>query len=292
MFALIGAAGKIGYATASTLRAKGLPVRAILRDAAKAERLSALGCEVVLADLQDPVALGRALAGAEAVQIILPPAPQAEDGPGDMRRSIESLAEALGQARPQRVLAISDYGAHVAQDIGMPSLFYAFEERLRRLEMPKLFLRSAEHMENWGRALPAVLATGVLPSFHHPVDKQFPTVSARDVGLISADLLQGDWTAKERIVHVEGPGRYSAADVAAAFSQLLGRPVTAQPVPQALWQESFERVMSASTARLLTDLYEAHRRGGLIDVEIGRGEVRRGATNLIDSLRLLIPAAA
>lgn len=226
------------------------------------------------------------------MQVICPPPPQAEDVAGEMRRSIESLAEALNQARPDRVLAISDYGAHVSEGVGMPAMFHIFEERLRRLEMPKVFLRSAEHMEGWGAFIPAAIATGILPSLHHPVERKFPTVSAPNVGLMAADILvRTSLRTGEQIVHAEGPRRYSPADVAKAFSQLLGRTVTAQALPRSQWQESLERALSASAAKLLVELYDAHNQGGLIDVEPNRGEVRYGATELIDALRPLVPTA-
>ena len=64
MIAILGAAGKIGYSTARTLREAGVPVRAILRDPAKADRLSAIGCEVAFADLQDARALAAAISSA------------------------------------------------------------------------------------------------------------------------------------------------------------------------------------------------------------------------------------
>jgi len=290
MFVIVGAGGKVGHSTSSVLREAGVPVRAILRDATKAGPLRALGCEIALADLQDPGSLADALAGAQAVQVICPPAPQAEDAVGDMRRSIESVAEALKQARPDRVLAISDYGAHVTADVGMPTMFRLFEERLRRLEMPKVFLRSAEHMEGWGALVPAVLATGSLPSLHHPLERAFPTVSARDVGVMAADLLRRTSTGAEEVVHAEGPRRYSAIDVAAALSTLLGREVAAQAVPRSHWLDVLGGVVSASTAALLADLYDAQQRG-LVDVEPHRGEVRLGTTTLIDVLRPLISNA-
>jgi uncharacterized protein YbjT (DUF2867 family) len=289
MFAIVGAAGKVGYSTSLMLRESGVPVRAILRDEKKAGQLKAIGCEVVLADLQDPIALGRAIEGAHAVQVICPPPLQTPDIVSDMRRSIESLAEALAQARTERVLAISDYGAHVGEGIGMPSMFNLFEERLRRLDMATIFLRSAEHIEGWGALIPVANATGILPSFHDPVDKAFPTVSTQDVGLIAAKLLLHPKAGvREQIVHVEGVRRYSVNDVAAVMSQLLGRPVTAQVVPRWQWMESLGRIMSASTAQLLADLYDAHNLGGLIDIEPNKGEVRYGTTELIEALRPLV----
>jgi uncharacterized protein YbjT (DUF2867 family) len=292
MFAIVGAAGKVGFSTASSLRKAGVPVRAVLRDEAKASRLTAIGCDVALADLQDRAALGRALANADAVQVILPPQPQAGDAAGEMRRLIENMAEALEAARPKRVLAISDYGAHVGYDVGMPTLYRVFEVRLRELEMQKVFLRSAEHMEGWGTLVPVAIAAGILPSLHHPVESPFATVSAPDVGLIAADiLLQPNAGTGVQIVHVEGPRRHSAADVAAALGELLGRTVTAQPLPRSQWQKSLERVVSASAAKLLVDVYDAHNKGGLIDVE-PNGEVRYGTTELIEALRPLVPSAA
>jgi uncharacterized protein YbjT (DUF2867 family) len=142
MFAILGATGKVGRSTIATLRQAGTPVRAILRDETKATEFRAMGCEVALADLRNVDALSLAIADADAVQIILPPPFAAEDAVGDMRRSIDGLAEALGRAHPARLVAVSDYGAHVGEWIGMPSVFRLFEERLRELAMPKVLLRS------------------------------------------------------------------------------------------------------------------------------------------------------
>lgn len=288
MIAILGAAGKIGFATSRALREAGVPVRAILRDPAKAERLSAIGCDVAIADLQDTAALAKAIAGADAVQIILPPRPQAEDMAGDLLLSAETIAEALEESRPALVLAISDYGAHLGKGFSIPGLFSIMEQRFRRLDMRRIFLRSAEHMEGWGRVAPAAIATGILPSFHDPVDKKIPNVSAQDVGRIAADLLlHPDIETQEQIVHAEGPRRYSASDVAAALSQLLGRPITAQALPRSQWRETLGRAMGASAADLLTELYDVHSKG-LIDVEPNARDVRYGTTELIDALRPLV----
>ena len=290
MYAILGAAGKIGYSTSSTLRQTAVPVRAILRSTAKSDPLSAIGCDIAVADLQDPNALAQAIAGANAVQVICPPLPHIPNTAADMVRSIGSIMEALEKARPDLVLAISDYGAHVRDDIGMPTMFRYFEERLAELPMRKIFLRSAEHMEGWAALFPVASAISTLPSFHHPVDREFPTVSARDVGMIAADLLlRPDLEINQRVVHVEGPRRYSAADFATAFTRLLGRGVTAEAVPRAEWFETFGRVVSPSAADLLVKLYDAHNRGGLVDVEPG-GEVRYGTSDLTGALRSRLPA--
>ncbi|KKP03818.1 hypothetical protein THAR02_04089 [Trichoderma harzianum] len=290
MFAIVGAAGKVGFATSLALRDAGMPVKAILRDETKAARLTEIGCEIAIADLLDSKALAKAIGDAHTVQIILPPSPQAKDPAEEMRRGIESLASALEEARPKRVLAISDYGAHITNDIGMPTLCRTFEERLSKLDCHKVFLRSAEHMQGWGRAIPRAIESGTLPSFHDPLDMIFPTVSAPDVGVIAAEVLlrpAGDKIVE--IVHAEGPRRYSANDVAAVLSQLLGRTINAEAVPRSQWKGAFEIVMSPSLAELLIKANDAQNEGGLVDVEPDAKEVRYGTTELLDALRPLVP---
>lgn len=288
--AVLGATGKIGFAAASVLREVGVPVRAIIRDAAKESPLRVLGCEVGFADLQDPDSISAEIADCDAVQILLPPPPRAADAEAEMRRVIENLAEALDEAKPNRVVAISDYGAHIGEGVGMPYMFYLYEERLRQLDTDVTFLRSAEHIEGWAPFIPGAIATGVLPSFHHPVDAEFPTVSAPDVGTIAADLLRGAISSTAEVIHVEGPRRYSANDVAASLSRLTDGTITAEELPRSEWARVLNQSLSESSAQLVIGVYEAHNTGGLIDVEPGARDVRRGATNLTDALQRLVLA--
>lgn len=291
LVAIIGASGKVGLATSKSLRQSGVPVRAIVRDASKATQLADIGCEISVADVQNADEVANAIGNADAVQVIVPPAPQAPDTALQMRQAIESLAQALEKTTPKRVLAISDYGAHVDQDIGMPTLCREIEERLGRLDCHKIFLRSAEHMEGWGRAIPVAVASGVLPSFHDPLDQQFPTVSAPDVGLISAELLLRDSSTggnSTEVFHVEGPRRCAASDAASVVGQLLGRKVQAEAVPRSAWTAAFEKIMSGTLAELLVKANAAQNEGGLVDVE-PNGQVLYGKTELIDALRAVIP---
>jgi uncharacterized protein YbjT (DUF2867 family) len=289
MFAILGAAGNVGFATSSKLREAGVPVRAILRDEGKADRLRAIGCEIAIADLFDAEALAAAIHGVDAVQIIVPPPTQADDAVAEMRAAIESLVTALSKGQPKRILAISDYGAHIDDWIGMPSAFRLFEDGIRKLTIPKVILRSAEHLQGWAAFFPVAAGAGVLPSLHDPVDASFPTISAPDLGVISAGLLlDGSKWGTERILHAEGPRRYSAADVAASMSELLDRPVAAVALPRDQWRENLEKALSPSTTTLLIDLYDAHNKGGLVDVQPG-GDVLYGTTELTEALRPLVP---
>jgi NAD(P)H dehydrogenase (quinone) len=181
MFAILGASGKVGRATIEKLRAQGAPVRAVLRESSNKADLERLGCEIAFADLRDADAIRKAIDGANAVQVICPPNNRAKDAASDMANIIDAITAALMVVRPESVLAISDYGAQVDSGTGVTMAFHYMEARLGTLAGALIFLRSAEHMQNWGRVFKPALETGVLPSFHHPVSKIFPTISVPQI---------------------------------------------------------------------------------------------------------------
>lgn len=288
MFAIIGATGNVGYSATAALRKAGWPVRAIVRDEAKATPLKQLGCEVVVVNIQDANALAEVIEGAEAVQMIIPLRPRTPDPVSDLRQSGESVLEALAKANTRRALFVSDYGAHVPEDIGLPSLFREFEAAFRKLGGQKIILRSAEYMHNWGRVIPQAIRSGALPSFQIPTYKVQPTIHAPDLGLISAALLLRpggeDCTT---VAHAEGPHRYSADDVAAAVSELSGCTVRAKPIPRTEWAAATSQ-LPPDLALLLNKADDAKNKGNLVDIAPFAGEVFYGKTTLLDGLRPIV----
>jgi NAD(P)H dehydrogenase (quinone) len=283
MFVILGATGKVGRRTIKQLRSQGAPVRAVVRKSSNAEDLTALGCEIAEVDLNEASAIESAIRGADAVQVICPVQAQAEDAAGAMGKTIDSIASALIEIRPPKVVAISDYGAQVSEGTGITMIFHYMEEQFCRLPSMVTFLRSAEHMQNWARVIKVASETGVLPSLHHPVGKRFPTVSAQDVGSIAAQLLtDGVTVSPPRVVHVEGPRRYDANEVAATLGNILGREVVARELLQSDWIPVLTRAGAGpSYAKLVFDLYVAHN-AGRIDVEPGATDIRFGTTELRD----------
>jgi NAD(P)H dehydrogenase (quinone) len=293
MITIFGSTGRIGGAAAAELRRRGLDVRAAMRDPARGDALAVLGCELAAADLHEPRDVARALDGADAVLLICPVQPAAGDLAADAARIIDAVGAALASARPRAAVAISDYGAHHASGTGITMIFHRLEQRLRAAPTAMTFLRSAEHMQNWRRHLSAARARGELPSLHHPLTRQFPTVSAPDVGVVAAEILAESLAtapgaappSAPRIIHVEGPRRYSALDFAKVLGTLADRPVTARELPRESWMAALGAGgLGESYARLVTELQDAHN-AGRIEVEPG-GEVRRGPTELADALAL------
>ncbi len=236
VYAITGITGKVGGEVGHALLAAGKRVRAVVRDAEKGREWADRGCEVALAEMADPQALGAAFSGAGAV-FILPPS-EFDPAPGypEARRVIESVRSALAAAKPGRVACLSTIGADAAHD-NLLSQRTLLEQALRGLDLPLTFLRPAWFLDNAAWDVPSARETGQIQSFLH-VDQAFPMVASVDVGRTAAELLQEDWSGT-RIVELEGPTRVSPNELAAAFASSLGKPVRAEPVSRASWEALF-----------------------------------------------------
>jgi NAD(P)H dehydrogenase (quinone) len=104
----------------------------VLRESSNKADLEALGCEIAFADLRDTNAIRNAIDAANAVQVICPPSNRAKDAASDMATIIDAITAALMAMHPERVLAISDYGAQVDSGTGVTMAFHHMEARLRR----------------------------------------------------------------------------------------------------------------------------------------------------------------
>jgi uncharacterized protein YbjT (DUF2867 family) len=237
MYAITGITGQVGSELGKQLLAAGLPVRAVVRDAAKGEAWAARGAEVALADVNDTAALTRAFSGAQAVFLLLPPTFDPSEGFPEARRSIAALRDALAAARPGRVVVLSTIGAQATQP-NLLNQLGIMERELGTLDLPVAFLRAAWFIENSLWDVASARASGSMPSFLQPLDRPVPMVACADISSVAAQLLQEIWNGL-RVVELEGPVRISPADIAASFSRLLDRQVHAHAVSREGWAELF-----------------------------------------------------
>jgi NAD(P)H dehydrogenase (quinone) len=237
MYGITGITGKVGGALANTLLKAGLPIRAVVRDAAKGVPWEARGCEVALAEMEDAEALATAFAGAEAVFILPPSDFDPEPGYPGARRVIEAVFKALEMARPSRVVCLSSIGADAEED-NLLTQRKLLEQALATLPMPVTFLRPGWFIDNAAWDVASARDEGVIHSFLAPLDKRFAMVAAQDVGVTAAALIREQWR-NVRVVELEGPQRVSPNELAAAFAAALGRPVRAELVPHEQWDALF-----------------------------------------------------
>ena len=236
MYAITGITGKVGGAVARTLLAAGQPVRAVVRDAARARSWAERGCEVVTAEMDDAASLAAAFEGTQGV-FILPPS-EFDPLPGfpEARAVIDAVREALQSAAPGKVVCLSTIGAQ-ATETNLLTQRTLMEEALSDLSMPVTFLRPGWFMENAAWDVESA-GKGMIPSFLQPLDKTVPMVATADVGRVAAELLQQTWSGS-RVVELEGPYRVSPLDIAATFAKILGHPVTTESVGRDTWEALF-----------------------------------------------------
>jgi uncharacterized protein YbjT (DUF2867 family) len=236
MFAVTGVTGKVGGAVARTLRDTGLPVRAVVRDAAKGAPWAARGCNVAVADLDEVAPLAAAFTGVGGAFAVLPTIFDPTPGFPEAKAMIGTLRAALAEALPPKLVVLSTVGA----DATRPNLLNQLGLLERALaDLPTLvtFLRPGWFMENAAADLTSARETGVIRSYLQPLDHAVPMVATEDVGRTAAQLLQEDW-AGHRIVELQAE-RVTPNAIASAFARALDRSVRAEAAPRAHWEEIF-----------------------------------------------------
>src|SRR5262249_41149624 len=151
--------------------------------------------------------------------------PVFDPAPGfpEARAVIDAIVEAVTRAKPRRIMCLSTIGAQATQH-NLLTQRTLLEEALREQAIPVTFLRPGWFMENCAWDVESARHEGVVRSFLQPLDRAIPMIATDDIGELAAKLMQEEWTGT-RIVELEGPHRTSPDDIAAAFSEVLGKPV-------------------------------------------------------------------
>ena len=115
VLAVILATWQIGSAIGRSLLAANQPVRAVVRDAGKAQVWADRGCEIALANIEDTASLTLAFRGAESVFVLVPPNFDPAPEFTEARAIAAALRTALAAAHPARVVYLSTIGAQASQ---------------------------------------------------------------------------------------------------------------------------------------------------------------------------------
>lgn len=258
-----GATGRQGGATARTLLAAGIPVRALVRDPAtdRAKAVEALGAEVVTGDLHDRESVIRAAAGARAVFSVQMPA-MTEDGidfDGEVAQGVNLIEGAKAAEVPQFVhTSVTGAGQHretpgwvegrwaVEPSFDAKS---AVQDRLRTAGFPSwTLLKPGFFMENFLPSMAYLFPRGVeggIVSVLKPATRLSP-VAVADIGAAAAAAV----AAPERFHEVElelAGDHLSMNEIAQILSRVLGAPITA---PDMTLQEALAAGMPPMGASL------------------------------------------
>ena len=262
MFTVMGITGNVGGAVADNLLATGKKVRAVVRNREKAKVWAERGVELVEAAYDDAAGLAKAFTGAEGVFAMIPPDFAPAPGQPDQKRMIAAITKALEQARPGKAAFLSSIGSEQPSGLGLITSTHLLEDATRTLPIPVAYLRAGSFMENWLGSLDHIRATGEMPFFYAPLERKFPLVASRDIGLAGAKVLQESWTGV-RVLEVDGPeGGTDLHETAVAFGKALRRPVKAVQLPEPAWQSVLEGIgMPADRTGLYIEMVKSFNSG-------------------------------
>jgi len=237
MFVILGGTGQVGSATARALLNAGQEVMVVTRDEDHGADLKASGAKMAVADIRDTDAMRAVFRTGRRAFLLNPPAVPSGNTDAEERANVAAILSALDGSGLEKVVAASTYGAFEGERCGDLTVLHELEQALMDQPIPAAINRGAYYMSNWVGVAQGVAESGILPSFF-PADLSLPMVAPADLGEAAARRLMTK-TDDTGIEHVEGPARYSARDVAAAFAAVMGRYVDVQEVPPEALEETF-----------------------------------------------------
>jgi NADH dehydrogenase len=222
---VVGATGLLGRATALALRQQGRPVRALVRDRARAADLARAGAELVDGDLTDPDSLERACQGVAqvfaAAHGLLGRGAQRSVQVDDIGHSA-LIAAALG-AGVLRFVYTSAYGAAADHPVDFFRTKHAIEGVLRDSGLPFTVLRPTAFMEvHAHRLIGQPLLERGFTVLIGAARKPRNFVAVRDVAAFATMALTSD-ALLGRTLEIGGPDNLSNRDVAVLYQVRLRR---------------------------------------------------------------------
>ena len=156
VFAVVGATGQQGGATARALLKSGAGVRALVRDpqSAPAQALAQQGAQLVRADLNDVASVRAAFTGVDGVFAMTTFATE-RGTEGEVERGT-AIADAALQAEVSHVVYSSVGGAERHTGIPHFESKRRVEEHLESLDLSATFVRPTFFMDNFVRLAPQV----------------------------------------------------------------------------------------------------------------------------------------
>lgn len=259
LYVLLGATGHVGGGIASRLLDQKKRVRVVGRSAERLAPLAARGAEVAAGSLEDPAFAARALAGAGAAFLLIPPHMAAPSFRAYQSRIVDALARAVEAARPGHVVTLSSIGAQLAAGNGPIAGLHELEQRLAAAKgVNLLHLRPGFFMENHLASVGMVKQMGLLGSALR-ADLPMQSIATRDIAEAGARRLAALDFEGQGTLELMGPRDVTMAEVARAIGRAIGKPDL--PYVQFPYDEARKGMVGAGLRPDMADLYVEMSRG-------------------------------
>jgi uncharacterized protein YbjT (DUF2867 family) len=217
-----GGTGNVGsQALKSLLAKKNLKVRALVRDAAKAQWIADVGGELVEGELDASAAVSRAMVDVQTLALITPASAHASQQAG----KVIALAKQAGVRKIVRLSAIKASENGPTDNTRQHGIT---ERAIRESGMRYVFLRPNYFMQNLLGSLGSIVGEGKL--YAGMGEAGIALIDARDVGDALAAAVVTD-RFDGSALELSGPKSIGHSTVAAEIGKALGRNVSYVAVP-------------------------------------------------------------
>jgi uncharacterized protein YbjT (DUF2867 family) len=269
MYTVLGATGNIGSVITKKLLEKGEKVRVVARNPGKLQQYVHKGAEAFAADVRDVDALTKALSGARAAFLMIPPGLTSPDYRSEQEACSFAISTAVRNSGLQYAVNLSSIGAQAPAGTGPILGLHDCERKLNAVEkLNVLHLRPANFMENHLSAIEMIQMMGIFAGALRP-ELKIPMIATRDIGAYAAErLLKLDFSGKQ-MEELHGERDLSMAEVAEVIGRAIGKPdlrylqFTYEQVEQALVQTG----IPAKTAAYFMEMFQGLNNGIVAGLE-------------------------
>ena len=272
-----GATGQLGRLIVESLLERGASADQIVAGARDVSKAADLGVRAVHLDYTDPASIAAALDGVDSVVLV------SGSEVGQRVAQHRAVIDAAAAAGVSKFVYTSAPKA-TTSDLVLAPEHKATEEAIAASGLPAVILRNNWYTENYVRDLATAAETGVLSS--GAGDGRVASASRKDYADAVAVVLLEDGHIGE-VYELGGDVAWTYSDLAAAFSEILGREVSYVPL-------SFDEQVAAlrgfgldeGTVGFVAALDAGIRGGALADTDGTLSRlIGRPTTPLVEGLR-------
>jgi uncharacterized protein YbjT (DUF2867 family) len=253
MILVTGGTGLNGSELLRVLSAKGVGVRALVRNPAKAEAIAALpNVEIVQGDMARPETLAAGLRGVDRAMLISSSDPMMLDVQ-------TNFIDAARQAGVKHVVKLSGIMPELDSAFRFARMHGEIEKRLEASGMAFTHLRAGEFMPAYFRQVPNITAKGAMLL---PMEEaRIASIDVGDIAEIAAKVLTGSGH-EGKTYPLTGPQALTMTEVAEKLSAATGKTIHYVNVPpEAARQAQLAAGMPPYLADALFELFAERRNG-------------------------------
>jgi uncharacterized protein YbjT (DUF2867 family) len=270
-----GATGNVGHNVVDQLVKRGADVRALVRDPAKADFPA--GVAVVKGDLLDVGSLREAFSGVTSLFLLNAVVPD------EFTQALIALNIAR-EAGIERIVYLSVIHSDLYVNVPHFAGKFGVERMIEAMGMHATILRPAYFIDNEVMIKDVVTGYGIYPM---PIGTRgLAMVDARDIGEVAAIELLRRENAPEPLplnrINLVGPETLTGPDVAAIWSEVLGREIAYPGEDFAGFEQNMQQAMPSWMALDMRVMAERFVSDGMVPEE---GDVERLTTMLGRPLR-------